>query len=240
MSFIRWMTKIRTRSTTMAQTTLRVAVCLFPGVTTTDYQGPVELLGILSLKNRQRALNGVSKDLPDLCIEFTYLSHTLDPVEPTAGPHVLPSMMYDEAQEQFEIILIPGGPNVNPPSACPEFIKRQAPGAKYILTVCTGSLILARTGLLNGHRATTNKMAFRSVQEETKDLPITWVAKARWVVSEDQKIWTGSGVTAGMDLAGGFLDHLVGKELSHAMRAFIELSVKAQDDDEFAAYRGLV
>jgi len=209
-------------------------------VTTTDYQGPVELLGILSAKNRQRALSGVSENLPDLNIEFTYLSHTLDPVEPTSGPLILPSLTYDDAKEQFDIILIPGGPNVNPPSACPEFIKRQAPGAKYILTVCTGSLILARTGLLSGKRATTNKRAFRSVQEETKHLGITWVPKARWVATKDKKIWSGSGISAGMDLAGGFLDHLVGPELGLAMRSFIELSMKAEDDDEFAAYNGLV
>lgn len=44
----------------------------------------------------------------------------------------------------------------------------------------------------------------------------------------------------GMDLAGGFLDHLVGEELGLAMRSFIELSMKAEDDDEFAAYHGLV
>ncbi|KAJ6499011.1 class I glutamine amidotransferase-like protein [Mycena sanguinolenta] len=222
--------------------TLQVAVCLFPRVTVTDYQGPVELLGILSAKNRDRALAGVkvSGPLPDLRIEFTYLSHTLDPVEPTSGPTLLPAKTYDDAKEQFDIILIPGGPNVNPPSACPEFIKRQAPGAKYILTVCTGSLILARTGLLNGKRATTNKSAFRRVQEETKHLGIHWIPKARWVTTEDKKIWTGSGVTAGMDLGGGFLDHLVGKELGLAMRSFIELGMKEEDDDDFAAYHGLV
>ncbi|KAJ6625892.1 class I glutamine amidotransferase-like protein [Mycena sp. CBHHK59/15] len=205
----------------MTQKTFRVAVCLYQRVTMTDFQGPVELLGILSSNNRERALNGirphVSKDLPDLNIEFTYLSHTMDPVQPTAGPLILPSL-----------------------TSLPDFIKRQSPGAQYILTVCTGSLILARTGLLNGKRATTNKSAFRQVTEETKDLPITWVAKARWVVSEDKKIWTGSGITAGMDLAGGFLDHLVGRELGFAMRAFIELSAKDENDDEFAAYRGLV
>ncbi|KAJ7747273.1 class I glutamine amidotransferase-like protein, partial [Mycena metata] len=226
--------------------TLQVAVCLFPRVTAMDYQGPVELLGILSSKVRERALNGVSKDLPDLRIELTYLSHTLDAVEPTAGPRVVPDKTYDEAQDQFDIILIPGGttnqwrPNVNPPKACPDFILRQAPGAKYILTVCTGSLILARTGLLNGKRATTNKRAFRSVVEETKDMGITWVAKARWVATEDKKIWTGSGISAGMDLAGGFLDHLVGEQLGLAMRSFIELSMKTENDDEFAAYQGLV
>ncbi|KAJ7045807.1 class I glutamine amidotransferase-like protein [Mycena alexandri] len=224
----------------MTRTTFQVAVCLFPRVTTMDYQGPVELLGILSSKVRERALNGVSKDIPDLNIEFTYLSHTLDPIEPTSGPRVVPDKTYDEAQEQFDIILIPGGPNVNPPKACPDFILRQSPGAKYILTVCTGSLILARTGLLNGKRATTNKRAFRSVVEETKDMGITWVAKARWVATEDKNIWTGSGISAGMDLAGGFLDHLAGKELGLAMRSFIELSMKTENDDEFAAYQGLV
>ncbi|KAJ7200698.1 class I glutamine amidotransferase-like protein [Mycena rebaudengoi] len=227
--------------------TLRIAVCLFQRVTMLDYQGPVELLGILSPKNRERALAGLTNtkfysgpltDLPTF--ELTYLSHTLDPVEPTAGPPVLPSLKYDDATEQFDIILIPGGPQVNPPSSLSDFVKRQAPGAKHILTVCTGSLVLARTGLLNGQRATTNKSAFRAVQEETKDMGITWIPKARWVSTEDKKIWTGSGVTAGMDMTGGFLDYLVGKELGYAMRAIVELSMKAEDDDEFAAYRGLV
>jgi len=102
------------------------------------------------------------------------------------------------------------------------------------------SLILARTGLLNGKRATTNKSGFRSVQEETKDLGIIWVPKARWVATEDKKIWTSSGITAGMDLAGGFLDDLVGKELGLALRSFLELGMNAEDDDEFAAYHGLV
>ncbi|KAJ6594235.1 class I glutamine amidotransferase-like protein [Mycena capillaripes] len=213
----------------MAQT-LQVAVRLFPGVTVTDYQGPVELLGVLSSKNR-RALEEVAKDPPHLNIEFTYLSHTLDPVEPIAGPLLLPSLTYDDAHEQFDIILVPGGPSVNPPSACPEFIKRQAPSEIHIDP---------RTGCLNGKRATTNKSAFRSVQEETKDLPITWVAKARWVATEDKKIWTSSGISAGMDLAGGFLDHLVGEELGLGIRSFLELSMKAEDDDEFAAYHGLV
>lgn len=45
-----------------------------------------------------------------------------------------------------------------------EFVKQQAPGALYILSVCTGSWILAQAGLLNGKRATTNKAAFKNVK----------------------------------------------------------------------------
>ncbi|KAF7321787.1 DJ-1 protein-PfpI domain-containing protein [Mycena kentingensis (nom. inval.)] len=219
---------------------MKVAVCLFPNVTITDYQGPVELFGILQAKTIQRALNSVYKELPDFTMELTYLGHTLDPIEPCSGPLLQPGKTYDDAQEQFDIILVPGGPNVNPPEACNAFIKRQVPGAQYVLSVCTGSLILARIGVLDGHRATTNKRAFRSIAEETKERPIEWIAKARWVVSEDKKIWTASGITAGADMAAGFLEHLVGAKLAGAMRAFLEMSTKTEEDDEFAAYNGLV
>ncbi|KAF7315675.1 DJ-1 protein-PfpI domain-containing protein [Mycena indigotica] len=222
----------------MSQPSLTAAVCLFPNVTVTDYQGPAELLGLLSSARRGRTV--VSDKLPDFTIELTYLSHTLEPVKPKVGPRVTPERTYDDAQEQFDIILVPGGPSVNPPSACNEFILRQSPGAQYILSVCTGSLILARLGLLNGHPATTNKGVFKEVKEETKDLPIRWMEKARWVTSDNKKIWTASGVTAGMDMAGGFVDHLVGKELGLACRSFLEMSVRDEGDDEFAAYHGLV
>ena len=81
------------------------------------------------------------------------------------------------------------------PKSLVDFIKAQAPGAKYVLSVCTGSEVLARAGVLNGKRATTNKFSFKRIQEETRDLVVTWVPKARWVV--DGNVWSSSGVTAG-------------------------------------------
>jgi putative intracellular protease/amidase len=95
------------------------------------------------------------------------------------------------------------------------FIKAQAPKAQYVMSVCAGSGILARAGVLSGKRATTNKAFFKLVEvclfyanrlatvfliisplsagATPKD--ITWVPKARWVV--DGHIWTSFGVSAG-------------------------------------------
>lgn len=81
------------------------------------------------------------------------------------------------------------------PKSVEQWIKKQAAGTKYILSVCTGSQVLARAGVLEGKKATTNKHAFKLIVEETRDMNITWVAKARWVV--DGNVWTSSGVTAG-------------------------------------------
>lgn len=62
--------------------------------------------------------------------------------------------------------------------------------------MCTGSRLLAATGLLDGRKATTNKFFFKWIAEDTKDRNITWIPKARYVV--DGKYWTSSGVTAGV------------------------------------------
>ena len=98
-----------------------------------------------------------------------------------------------------------------------EFLKKQASGAKYVLTVCSGAWILASTGFLNGKKATTNKSLYRRIVvclnlegiitdwrtltsmislKAATDKSIQWVPKARWVV--DGKTWTSSGVTAGV------------------------------------------
>ena len=101
-----------------------------------------------------------------------------------------------------------------------EFLKKQAPGAKYVLTVCSGAWIIAATGFLNGKKATTNKSLCRTIvvclnldriitdqrtltfiipPKAGTDKSIEWVPKARWVV--DGNTLTSSGVTAGAHCA---------------------------------------
>lgn len=92
--------------------TYTLAVCLFPDVTTLDYQGPVELLCGFTRSIREKLgpiLPEVFQDAPAYSFEPTFLSHTLDVVAPLVGPKVQPDKTYESAKEQFDIILVPGG-----------------------------------------------------------------------------------------------------------------------------------
>ncbi|KAJ4480964.1 class I glutamine amidotransferase-like protein [Lentinula aciculospora] len=243
------MSSIPVNSSLTAAKTYHLAVCLFPDVTILDYQGPIELLGGFSTDLRAKPdsyLHKFKQYLPSFAIDVEYLSDSEDAVIPSAGPRVLPTGTYEgvmKAGKQFDILLIPGGPTASPAHAHPsllQFLKQQAPGAKHILTICSGSWILAGTGLLDGKKATTNKMLYNIITVHTKDMNITWIPKARYVVNDDKKIWTSSGVTAGMDLAHAFLEYLAGHDTADKLGMVLEMSYKQAGDDEFAAIHGLV
>jgi transcriptional regulator GlxA family with amidase domain len=105
-----------------------------------------------------------------------------------------------------------------------------------VATVCTGSLLLARTGLLDGRKATSNKRAFQQVK--TYAPKVEWIAKARWV--EDGKYFTSSGISAGMDMALALIARLCGRETSLRIASRAEYDWHEDSSwDPFAALAGL-
>ncbi|TCD62795.1 hypothetical protein EIP91_006388 [Steccherinum ochraceum] len=225
---------------------LKMAVCIFPNVTTLDFQGPLEQFGYLIPSRLQNNHYNPELNVPKYALDITYVSPTEELVYPMAGAPMKGSTTYDKVlaadpPEQFNILLVPGGfgirPNVIPPSLL-KFVAHQAPGADYVLSVCTGAWVLAQAGVLGGKRATTNKAVFKVAKAATEGQNITWIPKARWVV--DGNFWTSSGVTAGIDMTGAFMEHLVGEDFARKVRNRLEVSVRKQDDDEFAEVYGLV
>ncbi|KAK4033772.1 class I glutamine amidotransferase-like protein [Parachaetomium inaequale] len=113
----------------------------------------------------------------------------------------------------LDVLFVPGGfGNVALDQAndtsIQTFLRNRFDAVDYLLSVCTGSVFLASSGLLNGHRATTNKMSWDWVTSHGEN--VTWVPSARW--TQDGKIWTSSGVAAGIDMTYAFLKHLYGED----------------------------
>ncbi len=118
------------------------------------------------------------------------------------------------------ILFIPGGNGARTmvnDEAFVAAIRSLAGNAGFILTVCTGSIILARTGILEGKQATSNKRVFAWTQSAPG---VHWIKKARWV--KDGNIYTSSGVSAGIDMALGFVSDQLGHPVAEQVSREIE------------------
>ncbi|TVZ14194.1 DJ-1/PfpI family protein [Maribacter sp. MAR_2009_72] len=111
-------------------------------------------------------------------------------------------------------------------------IKEVSLSSDYVLTVCTGSALLAKSGLLDDRKATSNKRAFSWVM--TNGQEVEWDKKARWKV--DGNYYTSSGVSAGMDMALGFLADRHGIDFAKNVAWEIEYNwIEDKDNDTFTA-----
>ncbi|KAL1839765.1 hypothetical protein VTJ49DRAFT_1188 [Mycothermus thermophilus] len=104
---------------------------------------------------------------------------------------------------ELDVLIVPGGMGARSPDleAEVEFIRSVFGKLEYLITICTGAGIAAQAGVLDGRRATTNKAAWGSITAMGPN--VKWVSPARWV--EDGKVWSSSGVTAGIDLVFEFV-----------------------------------
>jgi transcriptional regulator GlxA family with amidase domain len=121
----------------------------------------------------------------------------------------------------LDLILLPGGFGTvreleNP--AMLEFLRTRTPSAEVTMSVCSGSAILARAGLLDGRRATSNKQFFDMARVQSDR--VDWVEAARWV--EDGPFATSSGVSAGTDMALGIIARLYGRETAQRVADLTE------------------
>ena len=175
--------------------TIHVGAALFEGFELLDFYGPLEMFGLLG--------DGA---------EITVVAEKTGSVRSSAGPCGMAEATM-AGSGGFDVLLIPGGIGTRKEMANPQFLadlRRLAETSRIVATVCTGSLLLARTGLLDGRKATSNKRAFQEVK--TYAPKVEWVAKARWV--EDGKYFTSSGVSAGIDMAFAVIAKLCGRETS--------------------------
>jgi len=194
---------------------MNTGVLLFEDFETLDVFGPVEILG--RLKEHYQ-------------VRFYSLDGGL--VTNSHGVSVL-SEKLDLIRHGVDIFLIPGGWGTRKEVAnvaLIEAIRQISSQSTFVLTVCTGSALLAKTGLLDGKNATTNKRAFDWVTAQGEH--VKWIRKSRWAV--DGKYYTSSGVSAGMDMTLGFLSDRHGLDFAKSVAFQIEYHwMEEKDNDPF-------
>lgn len=161
-----------------------VNIFLFEGFETLDIFGPVEVLGrVEEYQMRYYSVDGG-------CVLSAQNTEIM-------------TQPVDKCNEKG-IFVIPGGRGTRPLVMDNEnlkIIKKYAEASTFCLSICTGAAVLAKCGVLNKRKATSNKKAFDWVMENGKD--VNWIRKARWCV--DEKYYTASGVSAGIDMTLGFV-----------------------------------
>lgn len=205
----------------MAKTEHHIGIVLFDDFELLDVFGPV----------------GLFSKLPEQ-YPISYVARQSGRVRSSQGVEVIAETSFADASTP-SIVLVPGGLGTRELVNDRDFLSTLstwAAGARLVTSVCTGSALLAAAGLLEGYRATSNKMAFHWATEHGRN--VTWVAQARWVHDRDR--WTSSGVAAGMDMTAALISHLSGSEVAETAARVLELEVHTDPGwDPFATYYGL-
>jgi putative intracellular protease/amidase len=190
-----------------------VAVLLFEDFEKLDVFGPVEVFDVLKTEFHMSFYSQNGRLVSN--------SHRVS----------VDSKPFSALKPNPDIFLIPGGygtrDGVNDTELIAK-IKAISEQSTHVMTVCTGTALLPKTGLIDGKRATTNKRAFDWVISQGPALQ--WIKKACWVV--DGKYCTASGVSAGIDMTLGFLKNQYGQAFAADIAFKIEYTWHQEKDND--------
>jgi putative intracellular protease/amidase len=192
-----------------------INVILFDDFTILDALGPVEVFR---------------------CLEafFSIAFYSMNGGKVKTNPYLGIETKQIKEIQSFDILLVPGGFGIRKLVEDVNFIgqlKELANKSESVLSICTGSALLAKTGLLKGLKATSNKLAFDWVVQQDAD--VHWIRKARWIV--DGKYYSSSGVSAGIDMALGFVrDKINNEKAKNICKGLEYVWNNNNEDDPFA------
>jgi cyclohexyl-isocyanide hydratase len=178
---------------------LQIGIVLFPRVTQLDFTGPLQ----------------VFSSVPDAQVHLIW--KRIEPVTSDSVMTITPTISFTDCP-QLDVICVPGGFGTDDAINDEEilaFLRKQAEAAKYITSVCTGSLVLGAAGLLKGYRAATHwtameyLSAFGAIPTKTR-------------VCVDRNRVTGGGVTAGIDFALTLVSLLRDRQTAEAIQLRLE------------------
>jgi len=183
---------------------MRIAVAVFEDAEELDWAGPWEVFGQWVQSSPERA------------IELFTVAETADPVRCAKGLVVLADRTWDQLGH-IDVLLYPGGIGTRGQlgqAHVRERMREHAAAGTLMASVCTGSLVLADAGLLDGRPATTHWSALELLASLGRDIDVR--ADARFV--DDGDIVTAAGVSAGIDMALALVARLDSRERAAEVR----------------------
>lgn len=178
---------------------LQIVALLFPNVTQLDLTGPAQVFA----------------RFPETDVHFAWRDS--NPVVTDSGFSIVPTTTFDEAP-QADLLFVPGGPgsfDLLDDAAALKFVADQAAGARYVTSVCTGSFVLGAAGLLHGKRATSHWASLHM-------LSMCGAVPVSERVVRDGGIFTGAGVTSGIDFALTVAAELFDEQVAREIQLYIE------------------
>ena len=178
---------------------LQIGFLIFPQITQLDFTGPLQ----------------VFTRIPGAKVHLIW--KRFEPLQSDTVLTVIPTATFDDCP-QLDVICVPGGYGTDElmlDDEVLEFLRRQAAGAKYVTSVCTGSTVLGAAGLLKGYRASTHWSAIES-------LALLGATPSRERVCIDRNRITGGGVTAGIDMALTLVSQLIDRPTAEGIQLGIE------------------
>jgi transcriptional regulator GlxA family with amidase domain len=190
----------------------RAVIAVFPDVQTLDAVGPLEVF------------NGAGRMVED-AYSIEIAGPSREPLRSSSGLTIIPDRAFSEVRGAIDTLVVAGGAGTLKIADDPAFIAwlgRAAKRSRRVASVCTGSFLLAKAGLLDGRRATTHWASCWKLAERYPEVEVD----ADAIFVRDGDVWTSAGVTSGMDLALALVEEDLGREVALEIARWLVLFVQ--------------
>lgn len=212
-----------------------VGILIFPGFELLDVYGPMDMWSNVNLVPSQ--LWGDKKNI--VGVNLVTIAAEKGNIPSHGGIKTVADFSYNDSPT-LDYLIVPGGWGAVPlveDVATLNWINDQAKEADIVMSVCNGASLLAAAGVLDGLKATTNKLLWN---EATSPGPkVDWVKEARWI--DLGNIITSSGIAAGMDMTYALITRLYGEDVATWLMLWTEYEPHKESTwDPFAKMAGIV
>lgn len=211
----------------MLMHTRRVAIVAYPGMSLLDLSGPLEALRVASTHPKFGDA--------ELIYPCTVVSSGGGPVLTSDGVALLTEPLSALDGAAIDTLIVPGALYVDDVARDEDlvaWVAGRAPGCRRLCSVCAGTFLLAKAGLLGGRRATTHWMHCDRLGRQHRDVDVEPDA----IFVRDGSIWSSAGVTTGIDLALALIEEDHGRDVAmHVARVLVVYLRRSGGQSQYSA-----